>query len=263
MRIFILPSSFKGEEEVTLTGKDRHYLINVLRLKQGMSLTARDTRGTYYTLTIESVSKDSVLLSAAEQEDGAEETTDVFSSFRGPFPLIHLFQGVGKGKKIEQIIRQCSELGITSITPVMSRYTVSDVRKNWEAKSSRYRKVAEQAIQQSGSPVLTSIGEPVEMKELFSRIEDPSRLLFFHQSLDGSTPTLFSTLKELLSEDSSSPLSLLIGPEGGLSDEEVTFLLDKGAQPVLLQTNILRTETAAVTASAITSQFAIDFISHT
>ncbi len=263
MRIFVLPSSFHGGEECILTGKDRHYLANVLRLKRGDSFTGRDRTGTYYTLTITSVSKESLTVNSEEQSEGAQEITDSFSSFRGPFPVIHLYQGVGKGKKLEQIIRQCSELGITSITPLMTRFTVSDVTKNWETKASRYRKVAQQAIQQSGSPVLTRIEEPIKISDIFSHIENPGRLLFFHQSLEEKTPTLFSTLKHLIQSDPSSPLSLLIGAEGGLSTEEVSFLLEKGAQPVLLQTNILRTETAAVAASALTSQYAIDLLSHT
>ena len=102
---------------------------------------------------------------------------------------MHLYQCVGKGKKLEQIIRQCTELGLSSITPVMSRYTLSDVTKNWNVKSQRYRKVAEQAIQQSASPVMTKIEEPVRIQDIASRVDDLSRLLVFHQSLENSPAT--------------------------------------------------------------------------
>jgi len=263
VRIFLLPPSFTGEDRVEITGKEYHYLINVLRLKEGMQLTGRDGQGVYYTLTVSSVGTSKVLLETEVQLEGARETIDLFSSFRGPFPAVHLYQCVGKGKKLEQIIRQCTELGLSSITPVMSRYTLSDVTKNWNVKSQRYRKVAEQAIQQSASPVMTKIEEPVRIQDIASRVDDLSRLLVFHQSLENSPATIFSLTRDLIEEAPHSPISLLVGPEGGFSDEEVSALLDSGAKGILLQTNILRTETAAVTASAIIMQFAIDTLSHT
>ncbi len=262
MRIFILPGSYQGEPRLTLTGKDYHYLNNVLRLKKGMQITARDHQGMYYTLTIEECMKDSLLLSCEPQEDGIEATTDSFSSFRGPFPEVRLYQGVGKGKKLEQIIRQCTELGISSITPLMTRYTVSDVTKNGEEKLKRYRKIVEEAIQQSGSPVLTEMKDPIRLEQLFSGTGKPDRILFFHQSLETSTPSLFATLKELLISDESAPISLVVGPEGGFSDKEVSFLEKNGARAVLMKTNILRTETAAVAAAAIILQYTVDLMSH-
>lgn len=248
---------------VKITGKEYHYLINVLRLKEGMKLTGRDGQGVYYTLTVSSIGTSQVLLEAEVQREGARETIDVFSAFRGPFPSVHLYQCVGKGKKLEQIIRQCTELGIERITPVMSRYTLSDVTKNWKVKSQRYQRVAEQAIQQSASPVMTQIEEPVRIQDIASRVADLSRLLVLHQSLEDSRTTIFSHTRDLIDTDPHSPISLLVGPEGGFSDEEVSVLLDSGAKGVLLQTNILRTETAAVAASAIIIQFAIDRLSHT
>ncbi len=263
MRIFLLPPSFGGEKQITISGKEYHYLIHVLRLKTGMKLTGRDSEGVYYTLTVASVGSSKVLLETEVQQGDAMETLDGFSGFRGPFPEVHLYQCVGKGKKLEQIIRQCTELGITSITPVMSRYTVSDVTKNWNVKSQRYRKVAEQAIQQSASPVMTTIEEPVRIQDIGSRVDNLSRLLLLHQSLEDSDHSIFSLTKELIENDRSAPIYLLVGAEGGLSDEEVASLLEGGSRGVLLKTNILRTETAAVTASAIILQFAVDMTSHT
>lgn len=228
-----------------------------------MKLTGRDSEGVYYTLTVASVGSSSVLLETEVQQGEAEETLDGFSGFRGPFPEVHLYQCVGKGRKLEQIIRQCTELGVTNITPVMSRYTVSDVTKNWKVKSQRLQKVVQQATQQSASPVLTSVGEPVRIQDIGSRVPDLSRLLLLHQSLEDSRQSIFSLTKELIESDRSAPIYLLTGAEGGLSDEEVASLLEGGARGVLLKTNILRTETAAVTASAIIMQFAVDLISRT
>jgi 16S rRNA (uracil1498-N3)-methyltransferase len=261
MRVYILPKSFNNEQTVTIEGKDFHYLVKVLRLKEGMPFTSRSPDGSFWELTIETINQNSLIASTKQIEGKVESTTDSLSSYEGFFPKIHLYQGMSKGKKMERIIKACTELGIQKIAPVHSSYCIADITGKKKTKIERYETVVKEALQQSGSPVMTEIGDLVHIKELVKKVENPKRLLVFHQVPQEESPSLFRTIRTLIEEDSSSEISLLVGPEGGFSEDEVAHLLNHGAKPVFLHTNILRTETAAIAAAALTQQYVIDLMS--
>jgi 16S rRNA (uracil1498-N3)-methyltransferase len=262
MRVFMLPPHYNGESTIEIRGKDFHYLVNVLRLKEGCSVTTRDSNGVFFELTITSISQHSLLAYSVKKEDSYSSSTDTLSAYRGYFPEIHLFQGLPKGKKMENVIRQCTEIGITSITPLISTYCVADISKKEESKISRYQSIVKEALQQSSSPVMTKISPSVDIKNLMEHIEYPHRLLVLHQIPEENPASLFSIVTTLIREDEKAPISVVIGPEGGFSEKEVDSLLEQGAKRVFLNTNILRTETAAIVSVSIIQQFIIDLLSH-
>ncbi len=262
MRVFMLPSQYNGTDTITLRGKDFHYLVNVLRLKEGSHVTSRDANGTFYELTIFKISQNSLEAYCVKKEDSYSSSTDTLSAYRGYFPEIHLFQGLPKGKKMENIIRQCTEIGITSITPLISTFCVADISKKEEMKIQRYQSIVKEALQQSSSPVMTKINPSVDIKHVMKKISFPHRLLILHQIPEQKQPSFFSIIKNLIVEDEKAPIYVAIGPEGGFSDEEVGSLIEDGAKQVFLHTNILRTETAAIVSVSILQQFIIDLLSH-
>ncbi|MDC7244745.1 MAG: RsmE family RNA methyltransferase [Sphaerochaetaceae bacterium] len=262
MRVYILPSSFNGEKEITIKGKDFHYLVRVLRLKPHTPFTARAADGTFWTLTIKKIGQMSLTAETKRVEGKAESTTDTLSCYDGIFPPIHMYQGMSKGKKMEMIIKACTELGIHKISPVHSSFCVADITAKKQSRIERYQNIVKEALQQSGSPVMTEVGDLIHIGDLNKEIENPSRLLVFHQVPQKESSSLFSILRRLIDQDPSEKISLLVGPEGGFSDDEVSDLVSHGARPVFLHTNILRTETAAVAAAALTQQYVIDLLSH-
>lgn len=262
MRVFILPPHYHGEDTITIRGKDFHYLVNVLRLKEGSIITARDTNGVFFELTISTISQNSLLAYSVKKEDILESSTDTLSAYRGFFPEIHLFQGLPKGKKMESIIRQCTEIGITSITPLISSFCVADISKKEEIKISRYQSIVKEALQQSSSPVMTKINSSVDIKDVMKGVEYPHRLLLLHQIPEQNPLSLFTIITTLIEEDEKTPIYVVVGPEGGFSEQEVDSLLARGAKRVFLNTNILRTETAAIVSVSIIQQFIIDLLSH-
>lgn len=262
MRVFILPPSFQGEGELSLKGKDYHYLVNVLRLKEGSFFTGRARNGSFYELKITHISQNSLTATSQEKGDEYSSSTDSLSAYRGFFPEIHLYQGLAKGKKMESIIRQCSEVGITSITPLISTYCVADISNKEENKLTRYESIVKEALQQSSSPVMTSINPSIHVKDLMNSLEFPQRLLVLHQIPQGETKSIFLLVKQLIQEEQKAPLYVAIGPEGGFSDQEVEMLVSRGAKCVFLNTNILRTETAAIVSVSIIQQYIIDLLSH-
>ncbi len=231
MHIFLLPSEYNGQPSITLGSEKSHYLTHVLRLKPGNSFEGQDRRGNLYNLKIVSVSRQSLVLECKEKEEHRNNN----------LPEITLYQCICKGKKMDRIIRQATEIGVTSIIPVISEYTIPRMdKKNARNKIDRWRRIVMEAVQQSASSVVTEITPPVSLADLEKTVDRNGINLFFHQ-----IPLETRSLHEYLSGYPSS-ISLVIGPEGGLSERETELLHEKGFSPVFLRTNILRAETAAV-----------------
>lgn len=235
---------------MVLEGKESQYLTKVLRLKVGQQILGRDAKGNRYVLKLTDIARHSCTLSCtvAEAQDSVQ-STDELPSFQGPYPNLVLLQCLCKGKKEEQIVRQATEIGVHTIALVSSRYCVTDLSdKKESALASRFERLEAQikeAIQQSGSPVPTQLERNViPLSELPSWWGNRGLGLFFHQS---SRPHMQQTLASLVHTlPFQTPIAVLIGPEGGFSDEECLFLEDHGFTAVLLKTNILRSETAGI-----------------
>ncbi len=251
MRQYVLPKkTFKGESSLTLKGKESQYLSKVLRLKEGQHILGRGQDGKSYQLTIEKIGKQECILSCIEvKEDASVQTTDALPSYTGPYPNLTLMQCLCKGKKEDQIVRQATEIGTKEIVLVHSRYCVPDLSsKSEKALGNRFERLDRQvkeAMQQSGSPISTEIvPEVITLSELPKWWNNRGPALFFHQSKRQETQKTLHDLVESL--PMKTPIALLVGPEGGFSEEECIFLEDAGFHPVLLRTNILRSETAGI-----------------
>ena len=247
MRLYLLPDTFREDSPLVLKGKDYNYIINVLRLKERDRLTGRDKAGRPWELTIETVGPSSCTLTAARTEN-AGETTDALPSCR-PQKNIVLYQCLPKGRKMDDIIRMATEAGVLRIVPVKSRYCVADISSKEKNKLERYSAVVREAVQQSGSLVPTEVENAIDIKDvpqhfkkLCSSLGQSGTGLFFHQKpVHEEQKTLPQVLK-----DFDGTTGILIGSEGGLAEEEIKALEDGGFTPVLLKTNILRCETAAI-----------------
>ena len=251
MRLFLLPPDFCPGSPLVLKGRDYNYVVNVLRLKEGSRMTGRDRSGKPWGLTIDSITSESCTLSASETETAAE-TTDTLPS-TGPSKNIILYQCQPKGRKMDDIIRMATEAGVLAIVPVKSRYCVSDISSKEKTKLARYDAVVREAVQQSGSLVPTTVENVIDIsmvpdhfEQLCRKLNQKGKGLFFHQS------RIREDQKDLpsLLDGFEGTVGILIGSEGGFSEEEAKLLTDKEFNPVLLKTNILRCETAAIYAVA-------------
>jgi 16S rRNA (uracil1498-N3)-methyltransferase len=238
MKHFLLPENFSGESEFHLDREDSHYLKNVLRFKEGDSFKAVDRSGVVWNAIFSRFEgKKLVLLlekSKTEKSNSAKEKN----------PKIILWQCLPKGKKMDLIVRQATEAGVSEIQPVMSEFSlVSYDKKGWKAKEERYSKIAREAFQQSGSDRIPVIKEPVKLTSLEINEKDEIGLFFHQISIDNISlhKYLFSCPEKII---------LIIGPEGGLSDNEIKHLRENHFQPAYLGDNVLRTETAALFAVA-------------
>ncbi len=257
MRLYLMPASFNGSDTIELTGNESQYLVRVLRLKVGQHITGRDATGNLWDLTIEATTKNSCILSCRSLQDGTDaQTTDTLPQYTTKLPPIFLLQGLLKGKKMQMVVRQATEIGACSIIPFQSRFCVVDVSSKKasavEEKTERLDAMVKEAIQQSGSRVPTTIEEPMQLSAIPSWWNNRGLGLFFHQVDTGEQDQLTDIVRSYVAEHGpDAPVAIMVGPEGGFSDDEVGLLMEAGFKPVLLKTNILRAETAAIYALAV------------
>lgn len=146
---------------------------------------------------------------------------------------INLFLSVIKSDKFELVVQKVTELGVYSITPVTTKRVVVKFGKD---KLKRLIKISQEALKQSGRAILPIINEPVSLE----RIDKVSFGLVLWEKSDRKLEEVIEKVKNLDS------ISILIGPEGGLEEEEVMMLKEKGFVDVSLGKVILRAETSAI-----------------
>lgn len=239
MKHFLLPRRYGGESHITLSGDELHYLTRVLRMRVGDCLPAITPGGDRYTMKIEGITRSGCAVHLVP-DSFPQQGADAPRTAR-----IRLLQCLPKGAKMDLIVRQAVEAGVSRIVPLMSAHSIA-VPEDPEKRSSRWRRIAREALQQSGQTELMEIDTPVAFMDGTTLEGAHDTGLFFHQErLSGD-----SLHRALSTADPSGMVSLCIGPEGGLSSEEVAHLCRKGFKPVFLGETVLRTETAALYAVA-------------
>lgn len=237
---------------VHITGEKAHYLETVLRCRAGDDITIFDGRGTSYRALIKSVSRGEVV---AEINEAFKEDTE------SPLNIV-LVQGLLKGEKMDIVVQKTTELGVKEIIPLITQR--SQVRQT--KKAGRWRKIAEDAARQSGRCVIPVVHEPVELNDFLRGVSDgvshretsepksgnARGLIFWEErglSMREACRPVFSSADRPLT---GFRIHLLIGPEGGFTREEVQAAESGGFVITSLGNRILRTETAAIAATAIT-----------
>ena len=246
MRLFLLPASFsKDSSSIELRGKDYNYLVNALRMKTGQKIMGRDRDGGLWDLEITAIGRSSCVLSVRPAEKLSAVTDNIPD--RAPLKPIVLYQCLPKGRKADDIIKKATEAGVRDIVLVRSRNCVASLEGKEESRLSRYDAIVTEAIQQSGSVVPTKVEGVLDIRDIPEDFEKRSggqeRLgLVLHQTrLKEDQADLFACVRGF-----EGITAIVVGPEGGLEEDECLSLMDCGFRAVLLKTNILRCETASI-----------------
>lgn len=158
-----------------------------------------------------------------------------------PSVRVTLYQGLPKGDKMEYIAQKCTEAGITRIVPVLfSRCVAKWEKKDSEKKLPRWQRIAAEAAKQSGRAIVPEIGEPLSVKSLCQQLPGHGLALVPWEEQKGH-----GIAGQL---NGQTDIAIVIGPEGGISQEEIQWLQAAGARPVTLGPRIFRTETAGLAA---------------
>jgi len=238
MECFIALRTNIDEErgELTLVGDEAKHAVRSLRMKEGELLIATDLQGICYRSEITSISK----LSKDDWEARCSILEKLPNHNESP-KHIHLVIGIlQQTSKFEEVLEKCTELGIKEFTPLISsRSEKTDVNID---RCERILRSSTKQVSRSTKPVLN---QKKELEEVLSKLRESGyRIVTFHEQPDIQEP--FAT-----SNVDSTPTALLIGPEGGFTDEEIAISKNFGAKVLSLGTRRLRAETAAIAACAI------------
>ena len=171
----------------------------------------------------------------------AESLSDVVES---PLQLI-LAQSLVKGEKFDFIIQKATELGVSRISPLITRYAEAKIEEQQiERRLERWRRISLEALKQCGRRRLVDISAPRTLTQFIADVPGTALLLLSERG--GVTLT-----KILEGITNSRSIAALVGPEGGWSDHELELLTASGATPITLGRRVLRTETAALAAIAL------------
>lgn len=255
MRQFILEKQNVKNGLITLEGKDFKYLRQVLRVKVGDMLNVRFPDGTLQNTTVAQIdekSKKIIIQICASTEKSITRGVQA-TEFNNKLPDIEywLFQFIPKAVKLEQIVRQATECGVSVIVPIIGEYSEKNSVNALEgAKKERLDRIIREARQQSGSPVDTKILAPVSLEDAVGRWKE-----FCSDSQNESVAFVLSerddcndNLRDVVNKTASiKKVAIAVGSEGGISPDEVAFLQEKGLfYPIHFAVNILRCETAAL-----------------
>lgn len=216
---------------IALDGDAARHIIQVLRLHPGASLSLFNGDGRDY---------EARLLACGKHEAAVEV---VSASNEEPTPPIHfiLAQGISKGERMDYALQKAVELGISEFIPLLTKRTVVRLQgERLKRRLEHWRKIAISACEQSGRRRIPSI-EPAQHLEAWASNPANGPRLLLH-------PQAPQTLNSLPAPEG--PVHLLIGPEGGLDNEEIRWAERHGFVPVRLGPRVLRTETAPVAALA-------------
>lgn len=215
--------------EVTVTGEEFHHSVRVVRVRIGEEVELFDRAGNAARGTVQSLDRDSAVIVTGESLPSRES------------PLaVHLAMAVIQLEKFELVLQKATELGVRSIIPMMTE-RVELRPERYANKRERWEKIVFEAVKQSGRAFVPAIEAPLAFADVVRRSGE--KILFDADA----EPSTIETLPEA---------TLLIGPEGGWTEEELRVARDAGCLFQRLGPRRLRAETAAIAAMAvITSRF--------
>lgn len=221
--------------EITVTGDEARHAVKVARLRAGERITLLNGRGARVAAEVTTTSPSEFTVRAVA--DAVMEPE--------PTPRLVLVQGLAKGGRDEMALQAAVELGVDAVVPWQAQRSISKwpgdkARKNRE----RWETIAREASKQSIRSRVPEVLDVVTSKQLAASFL-PGRVLVLDPG--GQTRLGDVALDDLGAGDS---LTLIVGPEGGVSDEEIEMFAAAGASAVRLGENVLRTSTAGPAAIA-------------
>lgn len=224
------PETLVAQSQVVLDDNAARHVARVLRLGVDAELTLFDGRGGEYPASIVELDKRQVTVALGDVREIELES-----------PLrITLAQGISKGERMDYTIQKAVELGVSRIVPLSTERSVVNLKgERLEKKLAHWQGVIISACEQCGRNILPELLAQQTLNEWLASRPAGQGLLLDHRA-EASLGSL----------QISGELTLLIGPEGGLSEQERQHAIDSGYQGIRLGPRVLRTETAALTALA-------------
>lgn len=228
------PQTLAENSTIELEQDASHHILNVLRMELGRPLKIFNGDGREFNALISAKNKKS-----AQLDIHSEIQTNTESPLK-----IQLAIGISKGERFEFVLQKSTELGVSSIVPLITERTEVKLKADrLDKKIKSWNRIIIGACEQSGRTRIPELTAPLNFSDFISKNQSGTKLVLHHRN---------SNALQTLERNES--LTLLIGPEGGLSEKEILEANKNGFANVALGPRVLRTETAPIAALAILQQ---------
>ncbi|MFF4320043.1 16S rRNA (uracil(1498)-N(3))-methyltransferase [Streptomyces sp. NPDC001568] len=234
--VFVVEEVPTGPEFV-LDGPEGRHAVSVKRLNPGEELVLTDGRGRWAEAVVKSAEgKDRLVVSVAEVSEEAE-----------PAVRITVVQALPKGDRGEVAVETMTETGVDAIVPWQASRCITQWRGDRGAKSlAKWRATARESGKQSRRVRFPEVAEALSTKQVAALLAEADLAMVLHEDRDAASDALATVpLPE------SGSVVLVVGPEGGVSPEELAAFAQAGARPHRLGRSVLRTSTAGTAATAV------------
>ena len=236
MHRFFIPPSHIEADRVTLPTYAARQLARVLRARPGDAIIALDDSGYEYAVTLDAVNP----------RHATGVINDRYIGDGEPQISITLYQGLMKADRFEYALQKGTELGIARFIPIISERTVARniISSN---RLARWSKIIREAAEQAGRSRLPALEDAVDFEEACDTMPKPAIIGWECERDAGIKDTL---LRHKADIERAQSISIVIGSEGGLTNDEVAYALGRGIVPISMGRRIFRAETAGIIAAA-------------
>lgn len=237
MRSFFVPGPYEDNAFIPLPENEARHAEKVLRLKSGTEVALLDGRG---NIAVGEIERNEVGIGVRVRKLKRAPTDRM---------RVEIFQSQLKGPKMDWLVEKLTEIGVDAIHVIRSEFTVAQ-----SDKVDRWVRISQAAMKQSGNPKLPEILPPKPLNAALELLSEKTLKVLLSPDADEG---LFHAVQTGRAKGAQS-IALAIGPEGGFSADDEALFIGAGFLKAALSKNILRGETAAITAASIAIH-AIDF----
>lgn len=236
-KFFVEKNNITGDRAY-IEGDDVKHIYKVLRLQEGEKVSINNCEGEEFLGVIEKIDKKEVIVSLTMKLDLNNES-----------PVeVYLFQGLPKSSKMDLIVQKATELGVREITPIITRRVVVKNEIGEFRKLDRWVRIALEACKQSKRSIIPKINGPLEFQQLLTKLKEVDLILVPYENEEGHG---IKKVVRDIDKDEIRKVGIIIGPEGGFEEEEISVLKELGGHIITLGPRILRTETAGFVCTSL------------
>jgi len=233
---FRVPPGSLEDRAVVLDGAEGHHAVDVVRVREGDLVRLIDGVGAEAIARVESAARSEASLAVVESR--SRDRADAIE--------LTVIQALLKGRAFDEVVRRCAELGVAQIVPAVTERTIGRVPEDSvDSRTARWGAVALAATKQSRGVFVPRISEVRTLSEAVGLLAAGSRGLVAWEEESGVS------LRTALAGEGPSRVLLVVGPEGGLSEGEVSGLVARGFRTVTLGERVLRADWAAAAVAAM------------
>ncbi|MBS4536879.1 16S rRNA (uracil(1498)-N(3))-methyltransferase [Clostridium sp. D2Q-11] len=238
MNRFFVSQEDINDSIVTIKGDDIKHIKNVLRLKENDKISVCDNQDNEYIVKLDNILNEEVTGTIIEEVDIRRESNI----------NITLYQGFAKGSKMDMIIQKATELGVKRIVPIITDRAIVKIndKKKEDKKIDRFNKIAMEASKQSKRGTVPEVSNILSLDKAIKEIQENGSFTIVPYEDENQVG-----VKDFIKDVKNRDINIIIGPEGGFEETEISQLKSINSKIVSLGPRILRTETAGFTAIAI------------